>query len=84
MPHTAPAPTGELAYAVRRSSRARRVRVTVDPRGRVEVVLPGRVSERAAAEAVVELRPWIDRRLAEVAAVRERMAARAGTVPYLG
>lgn len=84
VPHTAPAPTGELAYAVRRSSRARRVRVTVDPRGGVEVVLPGRVSERAAAEAVVELRPWIDRRLAEVAAVRERVAARAGTVPYLG
>jgi predicted metal-dependent hydrolase len=76
--------TNDLAYAVRRSARARRVRVTVDPRGGVEVVLPRRVAERAAAEAVVELRPWIDRRLAEVAAVRERLAARAGTVPYLG
>ncbi|MEJ7782254.1 MAG: SprT family zinc-dependent metalloprotease [Solirubrobacteraceae bacterium] len=80
----APASAGDIAYAVRRSTRARRVRVTVDPGGGVEVVLPGRVSERAAAEAVVELRPWIDRRLAEVAAVRERLAARAGTVPYLG
>jgi predicted metal-dependent hydrolase len=76
--------TNDLPYAVRRSSRARRVRVTVDPRGGVEVVLPARASERAAAQAVVELRPWIDRRLAAVAAVRERLAARAGTVPYLG
>lgn len=80
----APASTGDLTYAVRRSTRARRVRVTVDPRGGVEVVLPRRVAERAAAQAVVELRPWIDRRLAEVAEVRERLAARAGTVPYLG
>jgi len=79
-----PAPAGDLAYAVRRSTRARRVRVTVDPTGGVEVVLPRRVSERAAAEAVVELRPWIDRRLAEVAGVRECVAARGGTVPYLG
>ena len=48
------------------------------------MVLPQRAPQRAAAEAVVELRPWIDRRLAEVAEVRERLAARAGTVPYLG
>ncbi|MCP9488294.1 MAG: M48 family metallopeptidase [Solirubrobacteraceae bacterium MAG38_C4-C5] len=79
----APASAGDLAYAVRRSSRARRVRVAVDPRGGVEVVLPGPAPERAAAEAVVELRPWIDRRLAEVAAVHDRLAARAGNVPYL-
>lgn len=80
----APASASDLAYGVRRSARARRVRVTVDPHGRVEVVLPRRVPQRAATEAVVELRPWIDRRLAEAAAVRERLAARAGTVPYLG
>lgn len=80
----APAPSSDIAYGVRRSARARRVRVIVDPRGRVEVVLPRRAPQRAAAEAVRELRPWIDRRLAEAAAVRERLAARAGTVPYLG
>lgn len=78
------APASDLAYGVRRSARAQRVRVTVDPRGRVEVVLPRRVPQRAAAEAVVQLRPWIDRRLAEAATVRERLAARGGTVPYLG
>ena len=58
--------------------------MTVDRGGRVEVVLPRRAPQRAAAEAVVELRPWIDRRLAEAASVRARLAARAGTVPYLG
>jgi predicted metal-dependent hydrolase len=74
----------ELAYTVRRSTRARRVRVSVDPQAGIEVVLPQRAPARAAAEAVVELRPWIDRRLAEVADLHERIAARGDTVPYLG
>jgi predicted metal-dependent hydrolase len=74
----------DIAYAVRRSDRARRVRVTVDARAGVEVVLPRRAPERAAAAAVRELRPWIERRLAEADAVRAQLAARAGTVPYLG
>lgn len=74
----------DLAFTIRRSSRARRVRVTVDPSDRVEVVLPPRGRDRDAAAAVVELRPWIDRRLAENAARRSRMAAPPGTVPYLG
>jgi hypothetical protein len=74
----------ELAYTVRRSTRARRVRVSVDPQAGVEVVLPQRAPARAAAEAVVELRPWIDRRLAEVADLHEHIAARGDTVPYLG
>jgi predicted metal-dependent hydrolase len=59
------------------------VRVCVDAHG-VEVVLPVRAREREAAAAVAELRPWIERRLREAAAVRERLAQRAGTVPYLG
>jgi predicted metal-dependent hydrolase len=74
----------EIAYTVRRSDRARRVRITVDPAGEVEVVLPRRAREREAAAAVAELRPWIERRLAEAAGVRERLAARGATVPYLG
>ena len=60
------------------------MRVSVDALAGVEVVLPRRSPERAAAEAVVELRPWIERRMAEARAVREHVAARAGTVPYLG
>ena len=72
-------------YSVRRSDRARRVRVRVDPRdGAVEVVLPRRAAAREAASAVVELRGWIARRQAEVARAQARVAARAGTVPYLG
>jgi predicted metal-dependent hydrolase len=74
----------EIAYTVRRSPRARRVRVNVHAHTGVEVVLPARAPERAAAAAVSELRPWIERRLAEARDVRERLAARAGTLPYLG
>jgi len=74
----------EIPYTVRRSSRARRVRVSVDPHRGVEVVLPARAREREAAAAVAELRPWIERRLHEAAAVRARVRERAGTVPYLG
>lgn len=50
----------------------------------VEVVLPRHAPERAAELALAELRPWIERRLAEIARVRRELAARAGTVPYLG
>jgi hypothetical protein len=74
----------DLDYTVRRSSRARRVRVAVDLERGVEVVLPRSAPLRAAERAVVELRPWIDRRLAEVAAQRAVIAARGSTVPYLG
>ncbi len=73
----------DFEYTVRRSQRARRVRVRVDIDRGVEVVLPARVPERAAAAAVAELRPWIERRLAEVSVLRGRLAARAGWVPYL-
>ncbi len=73
-----------IAYTVRRSSRARRVRVNVHAHTGVEVVLPERAPERAAAAAVSELRPWIESRLADAQRVLERIAARAGTIPYLG
>ena len=59
-------PDGQIPYTVRRSSRARRVRVERrTPMPGVEVVLPARAPEREAAAAIVELRPWIERRLAE-------------------
>jgi predicted metal-dependent hydrolase len=74
----------QIAYTVRRSQRARRVRVNVHAHTGVEVVLPARAPERAAAAAVSELRPWIERRLAEAREARRQIAARAGTVPYLG
>ncbi|HWX75218.1 MAG TPA: SprT family zinc-dependent metalloprotease [Solirubrobacteraceae bacterium] len=78
-----------IPYTVRRSARATRVRVNVNPHAEsrsvgVEVVLPERAPERAAAAAVRELRPWIERRLSEAERALATLAARAGTVPYLG
>ena len=74
----------DVVYQVRRSDRARRVRVTVDATRGVEVVLPRRAPEREAAAAIRELRPWIERRVAELAGARAAVAARGETVPYLG
>ena len=48
------------------------------------MVLPRRAASREAAAAVTELRPWIERRMAEVERVRAAVAARGDTVPYLG
>jgi predicted metal-dependent hydrolase len=73
----------EIPYTIRRSTRARRVRVNVHAHTGVEVVLPARAPERAAAAAVSELRPWIESRLEDAQRVLARIAARAGTVPYL-
>jgi predicted metal-dependent hydrolase len=73
-----------IPYSVRRSDRARRVRVTVDPARGVEVVLPRRAPEREAAAAIAELRPWIERRVAELERARAAIAARGESVPYLG
>lgn len=73
----------EIDYRIRRSERARRVRVTVDATG-VEVVLPRRTPERAAAAAVRELEPWIRRRIREHRRAEETVAARGNAVPYLG
>jgi predicted metal-dependent hydrolase len=78
----------DIPYTVRRSARARRVHVNVralpERRIGVEVVLPQRASERAAAAAVRELRPWIERRLGEAREALDTIAARGATVPYLG
>jgi hypothetical protein len=73
----------EIDYRVRRSERARRIRVNVDADG-VEVVLPRRAAAREAAAAVRELEPWIRRRLGELAHAQAAVAARGEAVPYLG
>src|SRR4051794_2694962 len=73
-----------LEYRIRRSPRARRVRVSVDGTGEVEVVLPRRAPEREAAQAVRELKPWIERRRRTLAHAAAEVAREPGTVPYLG
>ena len=75
--------SAEIAYNVRRAARAKRVRVRVDAERGVEVVLPPRAPERAAAAAVAELAPWIERRLAELAGARARLGREHGWLPYL-
>ncbi len=74
----------ELEHTVRRSTRARRVRVRVEHDGAVVVTLPARAREREAAAAVRELRPWIERRRAALAHAREALAGPPGTAPFLG
>ena len=74
----------DLDYTIRRSPRARRIRVSVDPHGGVEVVIPKRATKKDARAAVAELRPWIDKRLHEARATRMRLASPPGTVPFLG
>jgi len=76
--------TEDLPYRIRRSDRARRVRVSVDAQGAVEVVLPRRSPSSAAPAAVEELRPWIERRLHAADRLRATIAARGATLPYLG
>jgi predicted metal-dependent hydrolase len=73
---------GVTEYTLRRSPRARRVRVSVEQDGAVQVTLPRRAPARAAHDAIRELEPWIERRrraLARAAAVR---AGTPGTVPF--
>jgi predicted metal-dependent hydrolase len=71
-------------YTLRRSPRARRVRVTVESDGGVLVTLPRRAPARAADEAVRELAPWIERRRRALARAAAEVARTPGTVPYLG
>jgi predicted metal-dependent hydrolase len=71
-------------YTLRRSPRARRVRVSVGNDGAVRVTLPRRAPLRAADEAVRELTPWIQRRRRALARAAAEVARAPGTVPYLG
>jgi predicted metal-dependent hydrolase len=74
-------------YTIRRSDRARRLRIVVAPEG-VEVVLPRRMALREAERFVAEKRPWIERTLRQYRAAEQALPpARledGGEVPYLG
>jgi predicted metal-dependent hydrolase len=71
-------------YTLRRSPRARRVRVSVESDGGVQVTLPRRAPLKAADEAVRELAPWIERRRRALARAAAEVARTPGTLPYLG
>ena len=76
--------TPEIPYRIRRSTRARRVRVSVDAESGVEVVLPPRAAERDAADAMAELRPWVLKRLRTLERARTELGLREGVARYLG
>src|SRR3954468_7272931 len=71
-------------YTLRRSPRARRVRVSVESDGGVRVTIPRRAPANAADEAVRELAPWIERRRRALARAAAEIERTPGTVPYLG
>src|SRR5450759_2781401 len=62
-------PTGRLECTVRRSARARLIRLTVDPRHAAIVTIPARAArskgeaERLAESFVAEREPWLRRHL---------------------
>jgi predicted metal-dependent hydrolase len=71
---------GDLPYTLRRSGRARRLRVTIDARRGVIATVPGLRTGEAAARALVEpflaeRETWIRRHLARQGAVAERAVA---------
>jgi predicted metal-dependent hydrolase len=83
--HTLPPDVTE--YTIRRSDRARRLRIVVAPTG-VEVVVPRRMSLHHAEEFVAEKARWIERTLrsykdAEAALPPVRLED-GGEIPYLG
>jgi predicted metal-dependent hydrolase len=86
---------GPVTYTLRRSGRARTIRVVLHPdqRGVVVTVPGGRLgdaeAERRATAFLAEREPWLRRHLVRQAEVRRRIQARGGArdgglVPYLG
>jgi hypothetical protein len=93
-PAVARLPGGDLPYTLRRSSRARRLRVTIDPRRGVIATVPGVRMGESAARAIVEpfleeRETWIRRHLARQTAAAAAIAAAGplgdgGTLLYRG
>jgi predicted metal-dependent hydrolase len=74
-------PGGAIECTVRRSTRARNLRLTIDPRRTAVVTIPSRAArskgeaERLAASFVAEREAWLRRHLARQALQNERAAA---------
>ncbi len=74
--HIEARPAPQRSFEIRRSSRARRSRLTITDDGRAVVVLPLRAAEREAADLVAHHDRWIDRHLRKIAQGRELLAGR--------
>ncbi len=86
-------PGGPLPYTLRRSSRARMLRVVIHPERGVVVTVPARTDrpehERRAAAFLAEREPWLRKHLGQQAEVDRRIAARGGardggSIPFRG
>ncbi len=88
-------PGGDLAYTLRRSSRARRLRVVVHPARGVVVTLPAAArlgrggADRVVREFLAEREPWLRRHLERQAATQAQLDDRptledGRLVPYVG
>ena len=86
-------PGGPLPYTLRRSPRARVVRVVIHPDRGVVVTVPARSvrpeHERRAAAFLAEREPWVRKHLGHQAEVARRIAARGGArdggiIPFRG
>jgi predicted metal-dependent hydrolase len=73
----------EIEHRIRRSARARRVRVSVAADGVAEVVLPARAPAREAEAALRALEPWVRRRLRALDRARVELGWRPGELPFL-
>jgi hypothetical protein len=73
---------GDLRYTLRRSARARRLRVTIDPRRGVIATLPGVRIREAAARGLVE--PFLAEREAWIRRHLARQVARSGEAAAAG
>ena len=72
--------SGQRPFAIRRSDRASRARITLSRDGQTVVVLPRRMPASEAARLVSEHAAWIDRHLARITVEQARLEAR----PALG
>jgi predicted metal-dependent hydrolase len=81
-PAVARLPGGDLPYTLRRSARARRLRVTIDPHRGVIATVPGVRMREAAARGLVE--PFLAEREAWIRGPLARQAARAAATAAAG
>ncbi len=81
-PAVARLPGADLPYTLRRSARARRLRVTVDARRGVIATVPGVGTREATARGLVE--PFLAEREAWIRRHLARQAARAGAMAAAG
>ena len=75
-PHPRSTPSGDVAYGIRRSSRARRARLTISRDGTVTVVLPRRAAVGVADQLVRQHGAWLRRQVGRIHARQRLLAAR--------